>query len=137
MPGEGETWYQSFTATQSGKLKKFAFAGNGSLDGSSVYVKIREGEGIDGKTNPIIYNGNWANMKTDTTWTEYEITSVVQLTKNQKYSIQLTGTDNNINGGTLLGNDNKSPHKYDGGQFYYSGYGGVYGDLMMKIWVER
>ena len=75
-------------------------------------------------------------MKTDTTWTEYVITSDVDLINNQKYSIQLTTTNNNWSGFSLLGNDNKSPHKYDGGQFYYSGYGGVYGDLMMQIWVE-
>jgi hypothetical protein len=136
LPISGEEWYQSFTATQSSKLKKFAFGKNGGLDDISVTVIIREGEGIDDTTNRNIYQGIWTNMGTDTAWTEYVITSDVNLINNQKYSIQLIGTNNT---GQLLGNDNDSLYKYDDGQFYFPSYfGNMAGDadLIMQIWVE-
>ena len=138
LPQDGEKeWYQSFTATTTCKLKKIAFARNGLLDKISVNVIIHEGEGT---TNKIIYKGTWTimgkaiTMETETKWTEYVITSDVNLTKSKQYSIQLTYSSTQSGGG-FLGNNNESLYKYYGGQFYSSDYG-VYGDLMMQIWVE-
>ena len=78
--------------------------------------------------------GKAITMETETKWTEYVITSDVNLTKSKQYSIQLTYSSTQSGGG-FLGNNNESLYKYYGGQFYSSDYG-VYGDLMMQIWVE-
>jgi murein DD-endopeptidase MepM/ murein hydrolase activator NlpD len=122
--GSGSTWYQSFTAENSAKLTKFAFATNGSFS-ATADVKIREGEGITGN---ILHSGTWSGLGSNTNnFNEYEITNEVLLTSGQKYTIQL---ENQTSGGFIGSN----PGQYNGGMFYYSGYSGEYGDLKMKIW---
>ena len=122
--GSGSTWYQTFTAENSAKLTKFAFATNGSFS-ATADVKIREGEGITGN---ILHSGTWTGLGSNTnSFNEYEITNEVLLTSGQKYTIQL---ENQTAGGFIGSN----PGQYNGGMFYYSGYNGEYGDLKMKIW---
>ncbi|MDA8991745.1 hypothetical protein N9H45_09480, partial [Opitutales bacterium] len=120
----GSTWYQSFTAENSAKLTKFAFATNGSFS-ATADVTIREGEGVAGN---ILHSGTWTGLGSNTnSFNEYEITNEVLLTSGQKYTIQL---ENQTAGGFIGSN----PGQYNGGMFYYSGYSGEYGDLKMKIW---
>jgi len=120
----GSTWYQSFTAENSAKLTKFAFNTNGSFS-ATADVKIREGEGITGN---ILHSGTWTGIGTVTNgFNEYVITNEGLLTSGQKYTIQL---ENQTAGGFIGSN----PGQYSGGKFYFSGYGGEYGDLKMKVW---
>ena len=123
-PATGSTWYQSFTAENSAKLTKFAFATNGSFTATADVI-IREGEGVAGN---ILHSGTWTGLGSNTnSFNEYEITNEVLLTGGQKYTIQL---ENQTAGGFIGSN----PGLYNGGKFYYSGYSGEYGDLKMKIW---
>jgi len=126
---EGAFW-QSFTATQSSKLKKIAFSfGYNSL--IDVTVIIREGEGID-NTN-IIYIGTWTTNTGDLNWTEYILDSasnVPKLKKNQKYTIQFTEFVNPQT--SIMANQGSI---YDGGKFYSTNYSDL-GDLKFKVWVE-
>jgi hypothetical protein len=120
----GSDWYQSFTAENSAKLIKFAFVTNGSFS-ATADVKIREGEGITGN---ILHSGTWTGIGSNTNaFNEYAINNEVLLTSGQKYTIQL---ENQTTGGYLGSNTSL----YAGGMFYFSGYGGEYGDLKMKIW---
>jgi hypothetical protein len=120
----GSTWYQSFTAENSAKLTKFAFVTNGSFS-ATADVKIREGEGITGN---ILHSGTWSGLGSNTnSFNEYQIANEVLLSSGQKYTIQL---ENQTSGGFI----GTSSSQYNGGKFYYSGYGGEYGDLKMKIW---
>ncbi|MBT3635324.1 MAG: hypothetical protein HN531_00160, partial [Opitutae bacterium] len=124
-PGNGATWYQSFTAVNPSKLQKFAFVTNGAFTASAT-VKIREGEGVTGN---VLHTGTWTGIGSNTnTYNEYVIDNDVVLTQGQKYTIQL---ENQTAGGFLGSNSNQ----YAGGKFHHSGYGGEYGDLKMKIWV--
>jgi hypothetical protein len=119
--------YQSFTATQSCKLKKFAFSPNGTSNfNASATVTIRDGEGI---TGTIMYSGTWANISAGS-WNEYDIDSDVNLTNCQKYSIQLTNFNIFGNMGFLY--DSTNP--YSGGHSNLDGT--VQGDLKMQIWVD-
>ena len=123
-PATGSTWYQSFTAENSAKLTKFAFATNGSFTATADVI-IREGEGVAGN---ILHSGTWTGLGSNTnSFNEYEITNEVLLTSGQKYTIQL---ENQTAGGFIGSN----PGLYNGGKFFYSGYSGEYGDLKMKIW---
>ena len=124
-PSSGQTWYQSFTAEHSSKLQKFAFVTNGAFTASAT-VKIREGEGV---TGTVLHIGTWTGIGSNTNnYNEYVIGNGVVLTQGQKYTIQL---ENQTAGGFIGSNANQ----YAGGKFHYSGYGGEYGDLKMKIWV--
>ena len=126
-PSSGQTWYQSFTAEHSSKLQKFAFVTNGAFTASAT-VKIREGEGV---TGTVLHTGTWTGIGSNTNnYNEYVIGNDVVLTQGQKYTIQL---ENQTAGGFIGSNANQ----YAGGKFHYSGYGGEYGDLKMKIWVLR
>ena len=126
-PSSGQTWYQSFTAEHSSKLQKFAFVTNGAFTASAT-VKIREGEGV---TGTVLHTGTWTGIGSNTNnYNEYVIGNDVVLTQGQKYTIQL---ENQTGGGFIGSNSNQ----YAGGKFHYSGYGGEYGDLKMKIWVLR
>ena len=126
-PSSGQTWYQSFTAEHSSKLQKFAFVTNGAFTASAT-VKIREGEGV---TGTVLHTGTWTGIGSNTNnYNEYVVGNDVVLTQGQKYTIQL---ENQTAGGFIGSNANQ----YAGGKFHYSGYGGEYGDLKMKIWVLR
>ena len=128
---KGAFW-QSFTATQSSKLKKIAFSfGINSL--IDVTVKIREGEGIDNTINKIIYRGTWKTTTEDQNWTEYILDTafnVPKLKKNGKYTIQFTEFVNPQT--SIMANQGSI---YDGGKFYSTNYGDL-GDLKFKVWVE-
>ena len=107
-PSSGQTWYQSFTAEHSSKLQKFAFVTNGA---SSATVKIREGEGV---TGTVLHTGTWTGIGSNTNnYNEY----VWYLTK-----IHHTTSDR------------RWLHRIERQRLHYSGYGGEYGDLKMKIW---
>ena len=84
--GMADDMYQSFTATQSCKLKKFAFSTSATFSGSATII-IREGEGITG-TN--MYSDTWTIDTTASAAIVYDITTDVNLINGQKYSIQLT-----------------------------------------------
>lgn len=127
-PSPGSVWYQSFTSTLNGKFTKFQFYKDGYQPGEELTVRILEGEGIGGN---VLHTGTWKLPLDNTGWVGYDIGGGgVPLILNQKYSIQLTTSNNNTAG--FLGTD---PGGYTGGYFFWDGYGGEYGDLWFKIWV--
>ena len=77
----------------------------------------------------ILHTGTWTGIgDVINGFNEYLIDSEVLLIQGQNYTIQL---ENQTAGGYVGHN----PSLYEGGKFHYSGYGGEYGDLKMKIWV--
>jgi hypothetical protein len=77
----GGAFWQSFTATQSSKLKKIAFS-FGFYSLLDVTVIIREGEGID--NTAIIYLGTWKTNTGTQIWTEYILDTAFNVPKLKK-----------------------------------------------------
>ena len=128
MSNETDNWlYQSFTATQTCKLKQIVFYSNSTSNGNVIII-IRNGQGIDGTE---IYKDTWNINTTSNAAMEYNISSDVDLTNGEQYSIELT--DINFNSGTF--SIQSYVNSYGGGQFE-SKNNGVYGDAKMQIWVN-
>ena len=124
-----DNWlYQSFTATQTCKLKQIVFYSNSTSNGS-VTIIIRNGQGIGGTE---IYRYTWNIDTTGNAAMKYNISSDVNLTNGEQYSIELTNI--NFTSGTFS-LQVQEPGSYGGGQFE-SRDNGVYGDAKMQIWVN-
>ena len=118
----GDEFYQSFTAGQTGVLSSFSIKGNYS---GYTNVTIRSGEGIGGAA---LYTGVWYITNDGSGSSTFDLTTPTDIVAGQVYSIQLQAGELS---GTFQGNDN-----YAGGQFYWDGYG-IYGDLLFRTYVSE
>ena len=118
----GDEFYQSFTAGQTGVLSSFSIKGNYS---GYTNVTIRSGEGIGGAA---LYTGVWYITNDGSGSSTFDLTAPTDIVAGQVYSIQLQAGELS---GTFQGNDN-----YAGGQFYWDGYG-IYGDLLFRTYVSE
>jgi hypothetical protein len=118
----GDEFYQSFTAGQTGVLSSFSIKGYYS---GYTNVTIRSGEGIGGAA---LYTGVWYITNDGSGSSTFDLTTPTDIVAGQVYSIQLQAGELS---GYFQGNDN-----YAGGQFYWDGYG-IYGDLLFRTNVSE
>ncbi|MDC1309339.1 hypothetical protein N8Y96_04330, partial [Saprospiraceae bacterium] len=118
----GDEFYQSFTAGQTGVLSSFSIKGYYS---GYTNVTIRSGEGIGGAA---LYTGVWYITNDGSGSSTFDLTTPTDIVAGQVYSIQLQAGELS---GYFQGNDN-----YAGGQFYWDGYG-IYGDLLFRTYVSE